>query len=51
MIPFGANRNWPAERSRIAPKTEGESKRGTQSHSTAPSGAMSADVWQSDRKP
>src|SRR3954462_3095779 len=41
----------PASRSRIAPKTLGESNRGRQSHSTAPLGATSADVSQSERNP
>src|SRR5436309_2783543 len=38
----------PASRSRIAPKTLGESKRGKQSHSTLPPGATSAQVCQTD---
>ena len=36
----------PAWRSSSVPKTLGESKRGTQSQSTAPLGAISAPVWQ-----
>src|SRR5688500_11622872 len=47
----GPNRNAPASRSRIAPKTLGESMRGRHSHSTLPLGATSAVVSQSDRKP
>ena len=46
----GPKRKLPASRSSRLPKTLGESKRGTQSQSTAPSGAISAPVWQSDRK-
>jgi hypothetical protein len=41
----------PASRSRIEPKTLGESMRGRHIHSTAPLGATSAVVSQSDRKP
>jgi hypothetical protein len=41
----------PASRSRIAPNTLGESKRGRQSHSTLPPGATRAQVAQSERKP
>jgi hypothetical protein len=44
-------RNAPASRSRIAPKTLGESIRGTHSHSTLPLGAIRAVDSQSDRKP
>jgi hypothetical protein len=51
LIPYGANRNVPAPRSSSVPNTLGASKRGTHSQSTAPSGATSAPVWQSDRKP
>ena len=40
-----------APRSSTEPKTLGESKRGTQSHSIAPSGATRAPVWQSERNP
>ena len=43
----GPSRKPPAERSRIAAKTLGASKRGGHSHSTVPSGATSAPVWQS----
>ena len=46
----GAKRKLPASLSSRLPKTLGESKRGTHSQSTAPSGAISAPVWQSDRK-
>src|SRR5262245_4685788 len=49
LMPNGANRNMPDSRSRRLPKMLGESKRGTQSQSTEPSGAMRAPVWQSDR--
>src|SRR3954469_2884651 len=42
-------RNVPASRSSIAPKTLGPSKRGRHIHSTAPLGATSAHVSQSDR--
>src|SRR3954454_19068767 len=42
-------RNVPASRSSIAPKTDGPSKRGRHIHSTAPLGATSAHVSQSDR--
>src|SRR5262249_5258322 len=49
LIPNGAKRKKPASRSSKLPKTLGESKRGTQSQSIAPSGATSAPVWQSDR--
>src|ERR671930_2292505 len=51
MTPSGPSRNMPASRSRIAPKTLGESKRGRQSHSTFPLGATSAHVVQSERNP
>src|SRR6478735_9448934 len=46
----GPKRKLPASRSSRLPKTLGESKRGTHSQSTAPSGAISAPVWQSERK-
>ena len=49
LIPNGPTRNVPAPRSRRVPNTLGESKAGTHSQSTAPSGAISAPVWQSDR--
>ncbi len=48
-MPNGPNRNAPASRSKRLPKTLAESKRGTHNQSTAPSGATSAPVWQSDR--
>ena len=48
-MPNGAKRKKPASRSSRLPKTLGESKRGMQSQSIAPSGATSAPVWQSDR--
>jgi hypothetical protein len=44
----GAKRKEPAERSRSAPKTLGESGRGRQSHSTEPSAATRALTSQSD---
>src|SRR3954451_8650584 len=43
-------RNVPASRSSMAPKTLGPSKRGRHIHSTAPDGATSAHVSQSERK-
>ena len=49
-MPNGPNRKRPASRSSRLPKTLGESKRGTQSQSTAPSGATSAPVWQLDNR-
>ena len=49
--PGGPMRQKPALRSRIEPKTLPESKRGRQSHSTDPSGEISAPVWQSERNP
>jgi len=51
LIPNGPIRKLPAWRSSSAPKMLGESKLGTQSQSTEPSGATSAPVWQFDRKP
>src|SRR4051794_22205559 len=42
-------RNVPASRSSIAPNTDGPSKRGRHIHSTAPLGATSAHVSQSER--
>ena len=48
-MPNGPSRNAPAWRSSRLPNTLGESKRGTHSQSTAPSGATSAPVWQFDR--
>src|SRR5215218_671323 len=50
LIPKGPNRKVPASRSRRLAKMLGESKRGTHSQSTDPSGATRAPVWQSDRK-
>src|SRR5918999_830019 len=47
----GPKRKPPASRSRIEPKTLGESMRGRHSHSTLPLGATSAVVSQSERKP
>ena len=47
----GPSRKPPASRSRIAPKTLGESMRGTHIHSMLPLGATSAVVWQSERNP
>ena len=47
----GPRRKAPAPRSSSAPNTLGESKRGRHSHSTVPSDATSAPVWQSERKP
>ena len=49
LIPNGPSRKEPAPRSSSVPNTLGESKRGTQSQSIAPSGATSAPVWQLDR--
>ena len=51
LIPKGPKRKAPFWRSSRAPKTLGESNRGTQSQSTAPSGATRAPVWQLERKP
>src|SRR4051794_13594810 len=48
-MPNGANRKVPASRSSRLAKMLGESKRGTHSQSTEPSGATRAPVWQSDR--
>src|SRR4029077_619244 len=50
LIPNGPSLKVPAARSSRVPKTLGESKRGTQSQSIAPSGATSAPVWQLERK-
>ena len=44
-------RQKPQLRSRMDPKALGESKRGRQSHSTAPLGATRAPVWQSETNP
>src|SRR6188472_482023 len=49
-MPKGPKRKPPAPRSSNAPNTLGESKRGTHSQSTVPSGATSAPVWQLERK-
>src|SRR5262249_50697419 len=49
--PGGPMRQKPALRSRTEPKMLEESKRGRQSHSTEPSRATSAPVWQSARNP
>ena len=49
LMPYGPNRNDPAPRSSRLPKVLGESKAGTHSQSTEPSGATSAPVWQSER--
>ena len=48
-MPKGPSRNAPAPRSSRLPNTLGESKRGMQSQSIAPSDAISAPVWQSER--
>ena len=50
-MPNGPKRNVPAPRSSRLPNTLAESKRGTQSQSTQPSGASSAPVWQLDKNP
>jgi len=50
LIPNGAKRKKPAWRSSRLPNTLGESNRGTQSQSIAPSGATRAPVWQFERK-
>ena len=47
----GPNLNNPADRSRSAPKTLGESGRGRHSHSTDPSGATRQLCSQFDRNP
>lgn len=49
-MPNGAKRKKPASRSSRLAKMLAESKLGTQSQSTAPSGAISAPVWQLERK-
>ena len=51
MMSVGPKRKLPASRSSSAPNTLAESSRGRHIHSTAPLGATSAVVWQSDRKP
>ena len=48
-MPNGPKRKYPAWRSSSVPNRLGESNRGTHSHPTPPSGAISAPVWQSDR--
>jgi hypothetical protein len=50
LTPKGPNRNAPVSRSNSAPNTLGESNRGMQSQSIAPSGAINAPVWQFDKK-
>ena len=50
LMPNGPSRKAPASRSSRLPNTLGASKQGTHSQSTAPSGATSAPVWQSERK-
>ncbi|BDH58274.1 hypothetical protein MTP03_32130 [Tsukamurella sp. PLM1] len=47
--PYGARRNDPAPRSRIAPNTLGESGRGMHIHSTVPSRAIRHVFSQSER--
>ncbi len=47
--PYGPTLKRPAPRSSIAANTLGESKWGRHIHSTDPSEATSAPVWQSDR--
>ena len=49
-MPNGPSRKEPASRSSRLPKMLGESKLGTQSQSTDPSGAIRAPVWQFERK-
>ena len=51
VTPYGASRKWPAPRSRIDPKTLGESGRGTHIHSTEPAEEIKQVFSQSDRKP
>src|SRR5689334_18211806 len=48
-MPNGPKWNDPASRSSRLPKMLGESKLGTHNHSTLPSRATSAPVWQLDR--
>ena len=48
---LGPNRNVPADRSRSAANTLGESGRGRHSHSTAPSGATRQLCSQLDNNP
>lgn len=49
LTPYGARRKWPALRSSTAPKTLGESGRGTHIHSTEPLRAIRQFVSVSDR--
>ncbi len=49
LTPNGPKRKCPAWRSSRVANTLGESKRGTHSQPTPPSGATSAPVWQLDR--
>src|ERR1700761_149670 len=51
VTPLGRRKKWPASRSSRAPKTLGESKRGRQSHSTAPPKETSAEGGRWERKP
>src|SRR6476659_2946343 len=51
VIPNGARRLLPAWRPRSLPDKLGESKDGTHSQQLAPSVAISAPVWQLERKP
>ena len=48
-MPNGPKRRNPASRSSRLPNTLGESNRGMQSQSIAPSAATSAPVWQFER--
>ena len=48
-MPNGPIRKVPAPLSSSVPNTLGESKRGTHSQPTPPSGATSALVWQFER--
>src|SRR2546423_1486879 len=48
-MPNGPSRKEPPARSSSEPNTLGESKRGTESQSIAPSGATKAPVWQFER--
>src|SRR6185503_2619352 len=49
LMPNGPTRKVPAPLSSRVPNTLGESKLGTHSHPTPPSGATSALVWQFER--
>lgn len=51
IMSAGPSRNPPASRSRMEPKTLGESMRGRHIHSTLPLGAISAVTWQSEMNP